>query len=103
MMQRLVASKQTVMQLLVGSTRACMVVQPAQRFSSVVNVETREFSTKKKKGKKGPGEASDAEQTSAEEPAASYRNVEALPTLDKALYQPFSLGDVKKIQSTPDH
>jgi ATP synthase F1 delta subunit len=29
--------------------------------------------------------------------------VEALPTLDKALYQPFSLGDVKKIQSTPDH
>jgi len=40
MMQRLVASKQTVMQLLVGSTRACMVAQPAQRFSSVVNVET---------------------------------------------------------------
>lgn len=40
MMQRLVTSKQTVMQLLVGSTRACMVVQPAQRFSSVVNVET---------------------------------------------------------------
>jgi hypothetical protein len=40
MMQRLVASKQTVMQLLVGYTRACMVVQPAQRFSSVVNVET---------------------------------------------------------------
>lgn len=40
MMQRLVASKQTVMQLLVGSTRACMVAQPAQRFSSVVNVES---------------------------------------------------------------
>ena len=40
MMQRLVASKQTMMQLLVGSTRACMVAQPAQRFSSVVNVET---------------------------------------------------------------
>ena len=40
MMQRLVASNQTVMQLLVGSTRACMVAQPAQRFSSVVNVET---------------------------------------------------------------
>ena len=38
MMQRLVASKQTVMQLLIGSSRACMVVQPAQRFS-MVNVE----------------------------------------------------------------
>ena len=40
MMHRLVASKQTVMQLLIGSTRACMVAQPAQRFSSIVNVET---------------------------------------------------------------
>jgi hypothetical protein len=42
MMQRLVASKQTVMQLLIGSTRACMVAQPAQRFS-VVNVENVSF------------------------------------------------------------
>jgi F-type H+-transporting ATPase subunit delta len=28
---------------------------------------------------------------------------QAAPTLDSSLYQPFSLGDVKKIQSTPDH
>ena len=41
MMHRL-ASKQTVMQLLIGSTRACMVAQPAQRFS-VVNVENVSF------------------------------------------------------------
>ena len=39
MMHRLVASKQSVMQLLIGSTRASIVVQPAQKFS-VVNVET---------------------------------------------------------------
>jgi hypothetical protein len=42
MMHRLAASKQTVMQLLIGSSRACMVAQPAQRFS-VVNVETVSF------------------------------------------------------------
>ncbi len=42
MMHRLAASKQNVMQLLIGSSRACMVAQPAQRFS-VVNVETVSF------------------------------------------------------------
>jgi hypothetical protein len=42
MMHRLVASKQTVMQLLIGSSRACMVAQPAQRFS-VVNIENVSF------------------------------------------------------------
>ena len=40
MMHRLVASKQTVMHLLIGSARATMVAQPAQRFSSIVNVDT---------------------------------------------------------------
>ncbi len=39
MMHRLAAQRQTLMQLLVGANRACLVAQPAQRFS-VVNVET---------------------------------------------------------------
>jgi len=67
----------------------------------------RDFSTgKKKKGgkKKNPGDASDAEGTAAEDDfaAASRAQAPAAP-LDKSLFTAFSVGDVKKIQSTPDH
>lgn len=78
---------------------------------------------KKKKGGKKAGEASDtesmsqAEETQAptreetparqetpvrQEAPAKQENREPLK-LDQSLFQPFNLGDVKKIQSTPDH
>jgi ATP synthase F1 delta subunit len=66
----------------------------------------RDFSTgKKKKGgkKKNPGDASDAEVSAEDEfAAASHAQTPAAP-LDKSLFNAFSVGDVKKIQSTPDH
>lgn len=49
---------------------------------------------------------SDAEHTEEVEDsfaAASHSKVEEAAPLDHTLFQAFSLGDVKKIQSTPDH
>jgi len=72
----------------------------------------RDFSSAKKKkgGKKGAGQQSDAESSSVEsaEPeedrfaAATHSRAEEA-VVDQSLFKPFSLGDVRKIQSTPDH
>jgi len=73
----------------------------------------RSFAPKKKKGRKADQEASDNE-SQAEEDHADSRQEESQDSqvhsapledlnLDKELYQPFSLGDVRQIDSTPDH
>ena len=71
----------------------------------------RDFSTggKKKKGKRAgeAGTASDSEAVAEEQPVAAQQARQVVHEveipLDRALFQPFSLGDVKKIQSTPDN
>jgi hypothetical protein len=63
------------------------------------------MSSKKKKGgkKKAAGEVSDAEVSAEDEFAAARHGTVETPVLDNSLFQAFSLGDVKRIQSTPDH
>ena len=68
----------------------------------------RYFSKKNKnKGKKkNPGEVSDAEATGAEEDsfaAATEHHAQEPLDLKRSLFEPFSLGDIRKIQSTPDN
>lgn len=69
---------------------------------------------KKKKGFKKPGEVSDAEASlsgsEAEEtfvaptPQQSQQSHQSEPlSLNRDLFQPFTVGDIKKIQSTPDN
>jgi hypothetical protein len=109
-LKRMMAAKSNVVQLLIGSTRAAGLVQHKIQPFSVYNAEVREFSKKTKKGfkkNKLPGEVSDAELTGTEEDAFTAAAQPAQEqedlNLDKTLFQPYSLGDVKKIQSTPDH
>jgi hypothetical protein len=72
----------------------------------------RDFSNGKKKkgGKKAAAGQSDAEQSSVEsnEPeedrfTASAASKSDDAPLDQSLFKPFNLGEVRKIQSTPDH
>jgi hypothetical protein len=71
----------------------------------------RDFSNgnKKKKGKRAgePGTASDSEVAAEEQQPAATQARQPVQQedlqLDRALFSAFSLGDVKKIQSTPDH
>lgn len=81
----------------------------SQRAFSVVNQEMRDFSTKKKKGgKKSAASQSDAEASGNEGAeddkfAAARHSHTEHADVDRSLFTPFTLGDVKKIQSTPDH
>jgi len=63
------------------------------------------MSSKKKKGgkKKAAGEVSDAEVSAEDEFASARHGTAEAPVLDNSLFQAFSLGDVKRIESTPDH
>lgn len=88
------------------------------RLSAVVSTQARDFGAKKKKVKTSDSEMS-ASETVDEEPVATVHRQEpvavvhdnskpwmvapALGNLDKALFAPFSLGDVKRVDSTPDN
>jgi hypothetical protein len=82
-------------------------------ISVFIKPRQRSFSTGKKKkgGKKGAGQQSDTEtetttaEHAAEEDkfAAARQSTHEETHVDQSLFKPFSLGDVKKIQSTPDH
>jgi hypothetical protein len=92
------------------SFRSFSIFSQEQVSSSlfVFKLMQRDFSTggKKKKGKGQHGTASDAETATAETPASEERRGAVQHEelhLDRSLFQPFTLGDVKKIQSTPDH
>eukprot|EP00347_Sterkiella_histriomuscorum_P002720 403367065 len=93
------------------SRPAVMAQQRVQAFS-VYNYESRDFSKKNKGGKRSAQSASDVEgdtpqqeqrQPAQDFSAAASQAADTNVPIDRALFTPFSLGDVKKIQSTPDN
>lgn len=85
---------------------------------STVDVACRDFaSKKKKKAKANPDEPTDyetidePEQPVTRQAAAAssnnanepWKNFDKNVNLDKSLFQPFSLGDIKVVQTAPDH
>jgi len=84
-----------------------LFTKTATRTFSIVNVEERNFSSKKKKGAKKakiPGEVSDAEITGAEveeDVFSAARQAGEAVKVAPVLFQEWSVGDVKKIQSAP--
>jgi len=80
--------------------------------ASVVGVNARDFGAKKKK-KAAPEEPTEYE--TVDEPAKPepvhaqvdssqpWKKVNSVLDLDKSLFQPFSVGDVKEVNSTPDN
>jgi ATP synthase F1 delta subunit len=93
------------------AARFILLAQPQLRsFSSIYSAESRDFSNGKKKkgGKKKEGQLSDTEGGATAQEEDSFAAArEAKPQedlkLEQSLFQPFTLGEVKKIQSTPDH
>ena len=80
--------------------------------ASVVSVNARDFGGKKKK-KAAPEEPTEYE-TVEEQPVRQqqasvvssnqpWKNVSTVLDLDRSLFQPFSVGDVKVVESTPDN
>lgn len=108
-----------------AAIRAGVVSQPSMNFAIyntqavrlpylLVNLLQRYFSNGKKgkKGKKRPEDATDAEASPIEDPDYSRKDnrfdgarqaSEDQVNLSQDLYKPFNLGDVKRIDSTPDH
>ena len=84
------------------------------RLSAVVSTEARDFGAKKKKVKKTAEEPTDYE--TIDEPAQAqpvakvvsnsnepWKVQTQIVDLDKSLFKPYSLGDVTKVDSTPDN
>lgn len=80
--------------------------------ASIVAMPVRDFGGKKKRVQEDPNAGSEYETTeehvetkntgaSGEIPAWLKQTV--VLNLDKSLFQPFSLGDIKRVQSTPDN
>lgn len=83
---------------------------------ATVDVAARDFGAKKKKKPKATPEEPTDYETIDEQPAATptyqshsansnepWKRFDASVNLDKALFKPFSLGDIKAVQSAPDN
>ena len=89
------------------------VLRLNMRLSSVVSIEARDFGAKKKKVKKTEEEPTDYEtidEPAQAQPVAAVHDSKEpwkIQTqtidLDKSLFKPYSLGDVTKVDSTPDN
>ena len=89
------------------------VLRLNMRLSSVVSIEARDFGAKKKKVKKTEEEPTDYEtidEPAQAQPVAAVHDSKEpwkIKTqtidLDKSLFKPYSLGDVTKVDSTPDN